>query len=128
VWFSFIRSARRIDRAQPLGPGSEVAIRADVLGTEEELFEVERFVPGHQLALVGAFSLRRRIDIRIESKTERSKVVVRLDYPTYGGVLGKLVDRLTRRRKLEVALSDSLIHFKGLCEYDRDPDAILADF
>jgi hypothetical protein len=35
---------------------------------------------------------------------------------------------LTRRPKLEGALGAALIHFKGLCEYDRDPDAILADF
>ncbi len=128
VWLSFMRSARRLDPNRPLGPGSEVAIRSNLPGDDEELFEVDRFVPGHQLSLVGAYSIRRRIDIRIESKSERSKLVVRVDYPTYGGVLGSLVDRLTRRRKLEVALSDSLIHFKGLCEYDRSPDAILDDF
>jgi hypothetical protein len=97
-------------------------------GEREELFEVDRFLPGHQLSLVGAFSVRRRIDIRIEQKSERSKLVVRLDYPTYGGFLGRLFDRLTRRPKLEGALGDALVHFKGLCEYDRDPDAILADF
>ncbi|HZW54035.1 MAG TPA: hypothetical protein VFF00_08370, partial [Candidatus Elarobacter sp.] len=86
------------------------------------------FIPGHQLSLVGAYSVRRRIDIRIEQKSERSKLVVRVDYPTYGGFLGALIDRLTRRRKLDVALNDSLIHFKGLCEFDHSPDAILDDF
>jgi hypothetical protein len=126
VWLSFIKSARRVDPSRPLGPGSEVAVRCDLLGPDEELFEVERFVRGYHLSLVGAFSIRRRIDLRIEAKTERSKIAVRLDYPTYGGLLGRLVDRLTRRRKLEVALGDSLIHFKGLCEYDRE--GILADF
>ena len=128
VWLSFVRSARIADADRPFGLGSEVALRSDLLGEGEELFEVDRFLPGHQLSLVGAYSIRRRIDIRIESKTERSKVVVRVDYPTYGGVLGALVDRLTRRRKLDIALEHSLVHFKGLCEYDRAPDALLEDF
>ncbi|GAC1580987.1 MAG: hypothetical protein NVS3B7_15820 [Candidatus Elarobacter sp.] len=128
VWLSFLRSARRIEPSEPLGLGSEVAIRANLPGEDEELFEVDRFIPGHQLSLVGAFSCRRRIDIRIEQKSERSKLVVRVDYPTYGGILGALVDRFTRRRKLDIALSDSLIHFKGLCEFDSSPDAVLVDF
>ena len=118
VWLSFIRSARRVVRDEPIGLGSEVAIRSNVPGNEEELFEVDRFIPGHQLSLVGAFSVRRRIDIRVEQKSDRSRVVVRVDYPTYGGVIGKVIDRLTRRRKLAVALDESLVHFKGLCEYD----------
>ncbi|HTJ25792.1 MAG TPA: SRPBCC family protein [Candidatus Limnocylindria bacterium] len=128
VWMSFLRTARRVSPDEPLELGSEIAIRSHLPGEEEELFEIDRFIPGHQLSLVGAFSIRRRIDIRIERKGERSKAVVRVDYPTYGGVLGKLLDRVTRRRKLEVALGDSLIHFKGLCEFDRDPGAILDDF
>ena len=128
VWLSFVRSARRLEPSRPLGLGSEVAMRSNLPGEEEELFEVDRYIPGHQLSLVGAFSVRRRIDFRIESKSERSKLVIRVDYPTYGGMLGALVDRLTRRRKLEMALNDSLIHFKGLCEYDRSPDAMLDDF
>jgi uncharacterized membrane protein len=128
VWLSFLRCARRVDPDEPLGLGSEVAIRSNLPGEDEELFEIDRFIPGHQLSLVGAFSVRRRIDIRIEQKSERSKLVVRVDYPTYGGVLGALVDRLTRRRKLDVALNDSLIHFKGLCEYDQSPEVVLDDF
>lgn len=128
VWLSFLRSARRLEPSEPLGTGSEVAIRANLPGGEEELFEVDRFIPGHQLSLVGAFSCRRRIDLRIEQKSERSKLVVRVDYPTYGGALGALLDRFTRRRKLDVALSDSLIHFKGLCEFDSSPEAPLLDF
>lgn len=128
VWLSFIRCARRTEPNAPFGLGSEVAIRSAVFGDDEELFEVDRYIPGHQLSLVGAFSVRMRIDVRIEAKTERSRVNVKVDYPTYGGVLGKLVDGLTRRRKLDVALNESLIHFKGLCEYDRQPDALLEDF
>jgi uncharacterized membrane protein len=128
VWLSFLRSARRIEPGEPIALGSEVAIRSNLPGEDEELFEVDRFIPGHLLSLVGAYSVRRRIDIRIEQKSARSKLVVRVDYPTYGGVLGALVDRLTRRRKLDIALNDSLIHFKGLCEFDQSPDAILDDF
>jgi uncharacterized membrane protein len=128
VWLSFVRSARRVDASAPIALGAEVVIRSNVPGDDEELFEVDRFIAGHQLSLVGAYSMRRRIDIRIEQKSERSKVVVRVDYPTYGGILGQVFDRLTRRRKLDAALSDALIHFKGLCEFDREPDAVLDDF
>ncbi|BDE06693.1 hypothetical protein WPS_19690 [Vulcanimicrobium alpinum] len=128
VWLSFIRSARRVAADEPLALGSEVAIRSNVPGDDEELFEVDRFIPGHQLSLVGAFSVRRRIDIRVEQKSERSRVVVRVDYPTYGGFVGKVIDRLTRRRRLDAALNDALIHFKGLCEFEREPDALLSDF
>lgn len=127
VWLSFLRSARLTEPHVPFGEGSEVAIRSRLPGDEEDLFEVDRFIPGHHLALVGAYSCRRRLDFRVEQKSERSKVVVRLDYPTYGGVIAALVDRLTRRRRLEVALGDSLLHFKGLVEFERE-DGLLADF
>jgi uncharacterized membrane protein len=129
VWLSFVRSARRLDADRPLGPGSEVAIRSTLAGVdEEETFEVDRFIAGHQLSLVGAFSVRRRIDIRVEQKSERSKVVVRVVYPTYGGVVGRLFDQFVRRRKLDAALNDALVHFKGLCEFNRETDGLLTDF
>src|SRR6202171_2838444 len=128
VWLSFMRSARRVEPGDPIALGSEVAIRSNIPGEDEELFEIDRFIPGHQLSLVGAYSVRRRIDIRIEHMSELTKLVVRVDYPTYGGVLGALFDRLTRRRKLDIALNDSLIHFKGLVEYDQEPGGILDDF
>lgn len=128
VWLSFLRSARRIEPQLPLGLGSEVAIRSMIPGEAEELFEVEQFIDGHVVSLVGWYSVRRRIDMRVERKSDRSKVVVRIDYPTYGGILGAIVDRLTIRRKLETALDDSLIHFKGLVEYDKGPGTILEDF
>jgi uncharacterized membrane protein len=118
VWLSFLRSARLADPAVPFGPGSEVAIRSAMFGPDDELFEVDRFIPGYHISLVGAFSCRRRLDFRVEQKSERSKIVVRLDYPTYGGVVAALVDRLTRRRQLDSALGDSLIHFKGLVEFE----------
>ncbi len=128
VWLSFFRSARRVDAQRPLGCGSEIAIRSAIPGEEEELFEVDGYLPGYMLSLVGAYSVRRRFDFRVESKTERSKIVVRIDYPTYGGVLGALIDRFTSRRKLDIALADALVHFKGLAEYERNPTAGFEDF
>jgi uncharacterized membrane protein len=97
-------------------------------GEEEQLYEVDAYLEGHLLSLVGAYSVRRRVDFRIESKSERSRIAVKLDYPTYGGVVGALIDRFTNRRKLDVALADALVHFKGLAEYERNPSAILDDF
>jgi hypothetical protein len=127
VWLSFLRSARLTEPHLPIGEGSEVAIRSNLPGEDEELFEVDRFIDGYHVSLVGAFSCRRRLDFRIEQKSERSKIVVRVDYPTYGGVMGALVDRFTRRRQLDLALGDSLLHFKGLVEFERE-DGVLADF
>ena len=121
VWLSFFRCARKIDPRRPLEVGSEIAIQSAIPGEDEELFEVDGYLRGHMLSLVGAYSVRRRFDFRVESKTERSKIVVRIDYPTYGGVVGALIDRFTSRRKLDIALADALIHFKGLAEYDRNP-------
>lgn len=121
VWLSFLRSARRLDPRAPLAFGSEVVLRSSIPGEEEELFEVDRFVDGYIVSLVGAYSVRRRIDFRIEGKTARSKLVVRVDYPTYGGLMAALVDRLTHRRRLDGQLADSLLHFKGLVEYEGDP-------
>jgi hypothetical protein len=127
VWLSFLRSARRTEPLAPFALGSEVAIRSQLPGDDEELFEVDRFIAGHHISLVGAYSCRRRIDFRIEQKSERSKIVVRVDYPTYGGIFGALVDRFTRRRQLDGALANSLLHFKGLVEFERE-DGILVDF
>ena len=127
VWLSFLRSSRLTEPHLAFGEGSEVAIRSNLPGEDEELFEVDRFIDGHHVSLVGAFSCRLRLDFRVEQKSERSKIVVRVDYPTYGGVIAALVDRFTRRRKIELALGDSLLHFKGLVEFDRE-DGILSDF
>jgi uncharacterized membrane protein len=127
VWLSFLRSARRLDPARPLGMGSDIAIRSEMPGDEEELFEVDRFVDGYMLSLVGAYSVKRRIEMRVEGKTNRSKLVVRVDYPVHGGAVAQLVDRLGTRRRLEHQLTDSLAHFKGLIEDDGAPyeDAVL---
>jgi len=127
VWLSFLRSAQRVDRG-PLGLGSEVAIRSAIPGDVEELYEIDGFLEGHMISLVGAYSVRRRIDFRVEGRGKRSKVVARLHYPAYGGFLGGLLDRLTARRRLETALRDSLIHLKGLVEFKTSAGEALADF
>ncbi len=129
VWLSFAKTVRRVDETVPLGLGSEIAVRCAIPGEEEELYEVDQFLDGHIVSLVGAYSLRRRIDFRIERKSDRSKLVLRVDYPSYGGILGSLIDRLTARRRLDRAIEDSLVHFKGLVEFKDVPqDEILADF
>jgi hypothetical protein len=128
VWLSFAKTARRVS-GEPLALGSEVALRGAIPGEDEQLYEVDQFLDGHIVSLVGAFSVRRRIDFRIEGKRDRSKIVVRVDYPAYGGVLGALIDRMTARRRLDRALEDSLVHFKGLVEFTGTaPDELLADF
>jgi uncharacterized membrane protein len=128
VWLSFLRSVRRVGTA-PLGLGSEVELRSSIPGDEEQLFEVDRYIQGHAISLVGAYSIRRRIDVRVEAKSSVVRVTVRIDYPAYGGALGALYDRMTTRRKLEAALGDSLLHFKGLVEYGGtgSKDALLED-
>jgi hypothetical protein len=129
VWLSFTKTARRLEPAEPLGLGSEIAIRSAIPGEPEEVYEIDHFLPGHVLSLVGAYSLRRRLDFRLETKSDRSRLSVRLDYPAYGGVLGVLLDRLTVRRRLEQRLAESLVHFKGLVEFaGAEKDELLADF
>ena len=127
VWLSFLRSARRQSADCELEVGSEVVIRSSLPGEEEQLFEVDDYITNYRLSLVGAFSVRRRLDFRIEQRTLRSKLHVRLSYPAYHGRLGGLLDRWQRGRRLSNALGDSLVHFKGLVEYQRDA-AVLADF
>ncbi|MDE2482892.1 MAG: hypothetical protein KGN02_11965 [bacterium] len=127
VWLSFLRSARATDPAAPLALGSEVIVRSSLPGDEEQLYEVDQFIANYHLSLVGAFSVRRRLDFRLERKTSYAKLHVRLTYPAYGGRLGRLVDQWRNGRKLERVLDDALMHFKGLVEY-RTEDPILADF
>lgn len=127
VWLSFLRSARTGD-SDPLGTGSEIIVRSSIPGEPEECYEVDDFISNYRLSLVGMYSVRRRLEFRVERKTKRSKLTVRLDYPVYGGRLAAVVDRFTARRKLDAALAESLVHFKGLVEYTRGVDDLLADF
>lgn len=126
VWLSFLRSARLNEPRANVGLGSEVVVRSSLPGEEEQLYEIDAFVPNYRLSLVGAYSVRRRLDFRIERKTTRSRVHVRLAYPAYHGKFGELLDAWRHHRKLSAALNDALVHFKGLVEYRRN-DAVLAD-
>ncbi len=127
VWLSFLKSARRVDGGA-LGVGSEIAMRSAIPGDDEQLFEVDRFIQNHMLSLVGAYSIRRRIEFRLERKSSIVRLGVRINYPAYGGALGALVDRMTTRRRLEAALGDSLVHLKGLAEFGGSNGAPLEDF
>ncbi|HVA26588.1 MAG TPA: hypothetical protein VNF68_00300 [Candidatus Baltobacteraceae bacterium] len=126
VWLSFLRSAKLADPASPLALGSEVIVRSSLPGDEEQLYEVDQFIRNFHLSLVGAYSVRRRLDFRIEQKTSYAKVHVKLSYPAYGGRVGALVDHLRHARRLERSLDDALVHFKGLVEY-RTVDGLLGD-
>ena len=117
VWLSCIHRAKRTDAASPLTLGSEVVVRSTIPGEEEQLYEVDQFITNFHLSLVGAFSVRRRIDFRIEHKTSRSRIHMRLTYPAYGGRVGVMVDSWRNRRRLERTLENALVHFKGLVEH-----------
>jgi uncharacterized membrane protein len=126
VWLSFLRSVRLIGEAA-LGPGSEIGVRSSIPGEEEELYEVDRYVDGHALSLVGFYSIRRRFEFRVETRSAHSRLVASVHYPSYGGAIGALLDRFTARRRLGEALTESLMHFKGLVEY-KPSDEALTDF
>ncbi|MDQ2866569.1 MAG: hypothetical protein M3R51_10115 [Candidatus Eremiobacteraeota bacterium] len=126
VWLSFLRSSRRAISDSPLAIGSEVLVRSTLPAEEEELYEVDQLIGNFQLSFVGAYSTRRRLEFRLEQKTSRARLSVKLSYPAYHGRVGDLVDRWTNGRKVDRALENSLLHFKGLVEY-RTRDGVLAD-
>ena len=136
VWLSFIRSARLADPKNPLAIGSDVIIRSALPGDEEQHFEVDQYIENHHISLVGAYSIRRRIDFRVERRMltmtgngeTHSRIHIRIMYPPYNGWLGAALDRITHARKIAAALDHSLVLFRGLAEYNREPDEILADF
>ncbi len=129
VWLSFVRSAQSSDAHAPIGVGGEILLRWAVPGETQQLFEVEHFITNHQISLVGAYSLRRRLDFRLERKTTRCKLHVRLEYPAYGGKLALAYDAVGAARKLAAQLDESVTHFKHLAEYNlHAKDDLLADF
>src|SRR5579884_1101859 len=107
VWLSFLRSAEFAEPDSPLAVGSEVVLRSSIPGHEEQLFEIDHFITNHQLSLVGAYSIRRRLDFRIERKTTRCRLHARLEYPAYGGRLGAVYDAISAGRKLATQLDES---------------------
>lgn len=137
VWLAFVRSAQLAEPTEAIGLGSEVVVRSLLPGEPQELYEVDAFISNYHLSLVGAYSVRRRIDFRVEAKltraanggaAARSRIHVRVEYPAYGGRLGALYDSLTAGRRLSACLADSLAQFKGLVEFENRKDALLADF
>ncbi|MGD0968925.1 MAG: hypothetical protein ABR949_11645 [Candidatus Aquilonibacter sp.] len=123
VWLPFLRSATLAEPASPLSVGTEVIVRSSLPRDEEQRYEVDQFITNFHLSLVGAYSVRRRLDFRIERKTSRAKLHVKLSYPAYGGRLGALMDAWRHGRRFERGLDDALVHFKGMVELaviDRD--------
>jgi uncharacterized membrane protein len=123
VWLPFLRSATLADPASPLSVGTEVIVRSTLPGDEEQAFEIDQFISNFHLSLVGLYSVRRRLDFRIERKTSRAKLHVKLSYPAYGGRLGALMDAWKHGKRFERGLDDALVHFKGMVELaviDRD--------
>jgi uncharacterized membrane protein len=123
VWLPFLRSATLADPASPLSVGAEVIVRSTLPGDEEQAFEIDQFISNFHLSLVGLYSVRRRLDFRIERKTSRAKLHVKLSYPAYGGRLGALMDAWKHGKRFERGLDDALVHFKGMVELaviDRD--------
>jgi uncharacterized membrane protein len=123
VWLPFLRSASLADSASPLNVGSEVIVRSNLPGEPEQRYEVDQLIANYHLSLVGAYSVRRRLDFRIERKTSRAKIHVKLSYPAYGGRFGAMMDAWKHRRRLERGLDEALVHFKGMVELaviDRD--------
>lgn len=128
VWLSFLRSAQVADESG-IGAGSEVLLRSAIPGETEQLFEVDRYITNNQLSLVGAYSTRRRLDFRIERKSTRCKLTVRLEYPAYGGRVAMMYDAIGSGRKLATQLEESVTHFKHLAEYNHNAkDELLLDF
>jgi uncharacterized membrane protein len=123
VWLPFLRSANLAEPASPLSVGTEVIVRSSLPRDEEQRYEVDQFITNFHLSLVGAYSVRRRLDFRIERKTSRARVHVKLSYPAYGGRLGAWMDAWKHGRRFERGLDDALVHFKGMVELaviDRD--------
>ena len=128
VWLSFLRSAE-LAAGSGLGPESEVVLRSAIPGERDQLFEVDHFITNHRLSLVGAYSTRRRLDFRLERKTARCKLTVRVEYPAYGGKMALVMDALRDGRKLATQLEQSVTQFKHLAEYNHQAkDELLADF
>jgi hypothetical protein len=118
VWLSFVKRAELDGYPGVLTTSSDILLASDLSDGKEEVFEVEELIEPYLLTLVGAFSCRRRIQFRVESQDDVSKVIVKIAYVTHGGLLQKYADYLTSRRKLHSALVQSLQTFKALVEHD----------
>jgi hypothetical protein len=127
VWLSFLRSARLADKRLPLAVGSEVVVRSSIPGEEEQLYEVDQLISNFHVSLVGAYSVRHRIDFRLERRTTRSRLHARISYPAYHGRIGAWLDGLRHGRRLATALDHSLTLFRGLVEYHATSEPVLIE-
>lgn len=118
VWLSFVKRAELEDRASRLTHDSDIILSSDLSDGQEEVFEVEELIEPYLLTLVGAFSCRRRIQFRVETKDSISRVIVKIALPAYGGIVRRYTDGFMFRRKLHASLTQSLQTFKGLVEHD----------
>ena len=89
-------------RAAPSGEaqlsvGSEVVIRSWLPGDEEQLYEVDALISNFRLSLVGAYSLRRRLDFRIERRTSCSQAARAAGLPGLSRQAGRPTRSLATR-------------------------------
>jgi hypothetical protein len=124
VWLSFLRSAQLVDKKSTLALGSEIVVRSSIPGEEELLYEVDRFITNFHVSLVGAYSMRHRIDFRVERRKTRARIHARISYPAYHGRIGAWLDGLRHGRRLAAALDQSLTLFRGLVEYHAVSEAV----
>jgi hypothetical protein len=118
VWMSFVKRTTVNPAAGPLRVGTDIHVWSDLNRGAEEIYEVDEVLEPYTLVLVGAYSLRRRIEFRIERQLERARMTIRICYHIHGGALSTSIDRMTLRRKLGAALAQSVETFKGLVEHD----------
>lgn len=116
VWISSIVSAQHPE-ARPVAIDEELLLCLHA-GKKRwhEHFEVTRFVRNAFLSLEGAYSAARRIDFRFEQRGRQTRVACAIGYPLFGGILTKWLDAMSRRRRVQRELRDSLTRLKGLLE------------
>ena len=118
VWLSLVKRTDVHPAQGHLRHGSDVTLWSELYRDQPDLYEVEEIIPPYILVFVGAYSCRRRLEFRLERRGERSRLVVKMSYPVYGGRLFEALDRITVRPKLIAALQHSLQTFRGLVEHD----------
>ena len=116
VWISSIVSAQHPE-SKPVALDEELLLCMHA-GKKRwhEHFEVTRFVRNAFLSLEGAYSAARRIDFRFEQRGKHTRVACAIGYPLFGGVVARLLDGMSRRRRVSRELRDSLSRLKGLLE------------
>jgi hypothetical protein len=115
LWLSFVVSAQRDQREMRLGEEMHLCLSEGRDRCQED-FELTRYVHNAFFWLEGALSAARRIELRFEQRAERTRVAMTIGYPVFGGWFGRALDSIGRRRRLQSALTDSLVHLKSVLE------------